>query len=81
VRAGHERPQLFARGLDELDPVAVLAEAAEDAVDAVAGVPVDLPHAVLSQPLEDVRANRLSPGNLASAAVMAAIPLPVLAPR
>ena len=41
VRARHERRQLFVPGLDEARLVPVLAQAREDAVDAVAGVAVD----------------------------------------
>ena len=46
VRAGHERRQFLVRGLDELDRVAVLVKAAEDPVDAVAGIAVDTADAV-----------------------------------
>jgi hypothetical protein len=52
------------RRLDELDLVAVLVEAAEDAVDPVARVAVHAADAVLVQPLQDVGADRLSHGVL-----------------
>ena len=47
-------------GLDELDRVAVLVKAAEDAVDAVARIAIDAVDAVPVQPLEDMRADRLA---------------------
>jgi hypothetical protein len=66
VGAGHERGELLVRGLDELDLLAVLVEAAEDAVDAVAGVAVDPADAVGSEPLEDVGADGLGHPRIAT---------------
>ena len=71
VRAGHECRELLVGGLDELDRVAVLVEAAEDPVDAVAGIAVDAGDAVPVEPLEDVRADGLRHGP----------PLPGVLPR
>jgi hypothetical protein len=59
VGARHERRELLMGGLDELDLLAVLVKAAEDPVDAVAGIAVDAGDAVPVEPLEDVRADRL----------------------
>jgi hypothetical protein len=48
VRAGHERRELLVADLDELDLVPELVEGAEDAVDPVARIAVDAPHAPLA---------------------------------
>src|SRR5438094_919574 len=53
VAAGGKGGDLLVAGLYELDPVAVFVERPHDAVDAVAGVPVDARHAPLVEALED----------------------------
>jgi hypothetical protein len=53
VRGGGERGDLLVAGLDELDLVAGLVEGAEQAVDPVAGVAVDVLDASLVEALED----------------------------
>ena len=52
VGAGHEGRDLLVRHLDELEPVLVPLERAEDAVDAVARVAVDALDAPGGQPLQ-----------------------------
>src|SRR3712207_5654492 len=54
VGAGAEGGDLLVAGLNELDLVAVLVKAAQDAVDAVAGVAVYAVDAVLVKALEDI---------------------------
>jgi hypothetical protein len=56
---GDERRQLLVGGVQELDLVAVLVEAAQDAVDAVAGIAVHPPDAMPVQAPDDMRADRL----------------------
>ena len=56
VAARHEGGELLVGGLDELDAVN-LVEAAEDAVDPVAGIAVDALDAVVGKALEDVLAD------------------------
>jgi hypothetical protein len=45
VCARHEGGELFVAGLDEAGLVVILAQAGDDAVDAVAGIGVDAPDA------------------------------------
>jgi hypothetical protein len=77
VRAGGERRELLVAGLDEADLVADLVEAAEDAVDPVAGIPVDLLDAPLGEALEDEAADGRR-GHVASCVAVVSRPaLPV----
>ena len=54
VAASHERGHLLVSRLHEPDPVALAPERAEDAVDAVAGVPIDGVDAPLDEALTEV---------------------------
>jgi hypothetical protein len=63
VGAGAERGDLLVPGLDELDLSAVLVEAAEDPVDAVAGIAVHPADTVLVQTLQDVRSDGFRHGH------------------
>jgi hypothetical protein len=76
VRARHERGELLVADLDEAELVRCAVERTEEAVDAVAGIPVDRAHAPAVQPLHDEVADGGAHDGLPSRPRVAAIAIP-----